>query len=44
VITPAAHGIAPDAQSIVLATAYAVVYGIVLLAAATLVFSGRNFK
>lgn len=44
VITPAAHGIAPDAQSIVLATAYAVVYSIVLLATATLVFGGRNFK
>jgi ABC-type transport system involved in multi-copper enzyme maturation permease subunit len=44
VITPAAHGVAPDAQSIVLAAAYAVVYAIVLLVAATLVFSGRNFK
>jgi ABC-type transport system involved in multi-copper enzyme maturation permease subunit len=44
VITPAAHGIAPDAQSIVLAIAYAVVYAIVLLGAATLTFSGRNFK
>src|SRR5690242_8801306 len=42
VITPAAHGVVPDAPSIMLATAYAVVYSIVLLAAATLVFSGRN--
>jgi len=44
VITPAAHGLVPDAQALVLATAYAVVYNIVLLALATLVFSGRNFK
>jgi hypothetical protein len=44
VITPAAHGIAPDIQSILLAIAYAVVYSTVLLAAATMIFSGRNFK
>ena len=44
VIAPAAHGLAPDAQAIVLATAYALVYNIVLLALATMVFSGRNFK
>jgi hypothetical protein len=44
VITPAAHGVAPDAQSIVLAAAYAVVYAAFLLAAATMIFSGRNFK
>src|SRR6266851_4569155 len=35
VITPAAHGIAPDARSIVLAAAYAIVYSVVLLAVAT---------
>jgi ABC-type transport system involved in multi-copper enzyme maturation permease subunit len=44
VITPAAHGVAPDIQSIALAAAYAVVYATVLLAAATMIFSGRNFK
>jgi len=44
VITPAAHGIAPDAGSIGLAVAYAVVYSAVLLLAATMIFSGRNFK
>ena len=44
VITPAAHGVAPDIQSILLGAAYAVVYATVLLAAATMIFSGRNFK
>jgi ABC-type transport system involved in multi-copper enzyme maturation permease subunit len=44
VITPAAHGVAPDAQQLLLGAAYAVVYCAVLLMAATLVFSGRNFK
>jgi ABC-type transport system involved in multi-copper enzyme maturation permease subunit len=44
VITPAAHGIAPDARSIVLAAAYAIVYSVFLLAVATLIFSRRNFK
>jgi ABC-type transport system involved in multi-copper enzyme maturation permease subunit len=44
VITPAAHGVAPDAQSLVLGAAYAVVYITVLLAAAAMIFSGRNFK
>lgn len=44
VITPVAHGVAPDIQSILLAIAYAVVYSTVLLAAATMIFSGRNFK
>lgn len=44
VITPAAHGIVPDASSIALAAAYAVVYSFVLLAVATLIFSRRNFK
>ena len=44
VITPAAHGVAPDVQTILLAVAYAIVYATVLLAAATMIFSGRNFK
>jgi ABC-type transport system involved in multi-copper enzyme maturation permease subunit len=44
VITPAAHGVAPDAQSLILGAAYAVVYITVLLAAAAMIFSGRNFK
>jgi len=43
-ITPAAHGIAPDASAFGLAAAYAVVYSAVLLAAATLIFGRRNFK
>ena len=44
VITPAAHGSSPDMQSIILAVAYTIVYSIVLLAVATLIFSRRNFK
>jgi ABC-type transport system involved in multi-copper enzyme maturation permease subunit len=44
VITPAAHGVTPDLTSFGLATVYMVVYVGVLLAAATLVFSRRNFK
>ena len=44
VITPAAHGSSPDMQSIILAVAYTIVYSIVLLAGATLIFSRRNFK
>jgi ABC-type transport system involved in multi-copper enzyme maturation permease subunit len=44
VITPAAHGVAPDVQQLLLGAAYAVVYCAVLLIAATLTFSGRNFK
>ena len=44
VITPAAHGVAPDAQTLGLGAAYAVVYITVVLAAATMIFSGRNFK
>lgn len=43
-ITPAAHGITPNSRSFALATIYMVVYVGVLLAAATLVFSRRNFK
>ncbi|HSQ24738.1 MAG TPA: ABC transporter permease subunit [Pyrinomonadaceae bacterium] len=43
-ITPAAHGITPSSSSFALAALYMVVYVGVLLAAATLVFSRRNFK
>jgi ABC-type transport system involved in multi-copper enzyme maturation permease subunit len=44
VITPAAHGISPDMQSIILAFAYTIAYDVVLLLGATLIFSRRNFK
>lgn len=44
VITAAAHGYVPDVRSITLAVAYAIVYIVVLLAGATLVFGRRNFK
>lgn len=44
VITPAAHGITPGSSAFALATVYMVVYVGVLLAAATLIFSRRNFK
>jgi ABC-type transport system involved in multi-copper enzyme maturation permease subunit len=44
VITPTAHGVTPDMQTIGLAVAYAIVYNVVLLAGATLIFSRRNFK
>ena len=44
VITPAAHGVTPSSSAFALATAYMLVYVCVLLAAATLVFSRRNFK
>ena len=43
-ITPAAHGRAPAAGFVLSAGLYAVVYIAVILAAATLVFSRRNFK
>jgi ABC-type transport system involved in multi-copper enzyme maturation permease subunit len=43
-ITPAAHGRAPSAGFIFATALYAVVYIAVTLAAATLVFSRRNFK
>jgi ABC-type transport system involved in multi-copper enzyme maturation permease subunit len=43
-ITPASHGVSPDIQSVLLGIAYAAVYSTVLLAAATMIFSGRNFK
>jgi len=44
VITTAAHGIVPAGGSFLLAAVYMIVYVGVLLAAATLIFSRRNFK
>lgn len=43
-ITTASHGLVPDSSSIGLAVVYAIVYSAVVLAAATLIFSRRNFK
>ncbi len=43
-ITAAAHGYVPDARVMAVSVAYAIVYIVVLLAAATLVFNRRNFK
>jgi len=43
-ITPAAHGQAPSAGLVLLTALYSVVYITVILAAATLIFSRRNFK
>jgi ABC-type transport system involved in multi-copper enzyme maturation permease subunit len=43
-ITPAAHGRAPSLSYVLIAGLYALVYIAVVLAAATLVFSRRNFK
>jgi len=43
-ITPAAHGRAPAAGFVVATALYAFIYIIVILAAATLIFSRRNFK
>ena len=43
-ITPAAHGRAPSAGFVFATGLYALVYIVVILAAATLVFSRRNFK
>lgn len=43
-ITPAAHGRAPSVSYVLVAGLYALVYIAVVLAAATLVFSRRNFK
>lgn len=44
VITAAAHGVASDTRSVAVAAVYAIVYIMVLLAGATLIFSRRNFK
>lgn len=43
-ITPAAHGKTPDPTFVLLALIYALVYITIVLAAATLIFSRRNFK
>ena len=43
-ITPAAHGQAPAAAFVAMTTVYAIFYIAVVLAAATFVFSRRNFK
>jgi ABC-type transport system involved in multi-copper enzyme maturation permease subunit len=43
-ITPAAHGRAPAPGFVVATALYAFIYIIVILAAATLIFSRRNFK
>ena len=43
-ITSASHGVTPDAGQFALAAVYALLYVSVLLAAATLIFSRRNFK
>jgi ABC-type transport system involved in multi-copper enzyme maturation permease subunit len=43
-ITPAAHGIAPSPAHLATALAYAVAWDAALLAAATLLFSRRDFK
>jgi ABC-type transport system involved in multi-copper enzyme maturation permease subunit len=43
-ITPAAHGRTPDAGFVFATALYALVYISVILAAATLIFSRRNFK
>lgn len=43
-ITPAAHGLAPDARALVTAIGYGLIYVAVLLAATTLIFRRRNLK
>ena len=43
-VTPAAHGQMPTAVYAALAIVYAIIYIAVILAAATLIFSRRNFK
>lgn len=43
-ITPAAHGQVPAATHLVAAVLYSLVYVVVILAAATMIFSRRNFK
>lgn len=43
-IAPAAHGQVPDVMPTVLALTYAAVYIVIVLSAATLIFSQRNFK
>jgi len=43
-ITPAAHGRIPQAEFVLVSLVYAFVYIAIVLAAATLIFSKRNFK
>jgi len=43
-ITPAAHGRTPAAGFVLACALYALCYITVILAAATLIFSRRNFK
>ena len=43
-ITPAAHGRAPSPGFVFATALYAFIYIVVVLSAATLVFSRRNFK
>ena len=44
VITATAHGITPEPQTAIVSAAYGVVYVVVLLALATVIFGRRNFK
>lgn len=43
-ITPAAHGQVPDVAHVAAAVLYSLIYIVVILAVATLIFSRRNFK
>jgi ABC-type transport system involved in multi-copper enzyme maturation permease subunit len=43
-ITPAAHGELPSAGNVAVTVLYSLVYVVVILAAATMIFSRRNFK
>jgi ABC-type transport system involved in multi-copper enzyme maturation permease subunit len=43
-ITPAAHGQLPPAEHVAVVALYSVIYIVVILAAAALIFSRRNFK
>jgi ABC-type transport system involved in multi-copper enzyme maturation permease subunit len=43
-ITQAGHGLVPDGKTILSAALYAVIYICILISAATLIFSRRNFK
>jgi ABC-type transport system involved in multi-copper enzyme maturation permease subunit len=43
-ITPAAHGQVPPAQHVAMVVLYSLIYIVVILAAATMVFNRRNFK
>ncbi len=44
IIAPSAHGVLPDARSVILAIVYGLIYVGVLLAATTLIFRRRNLK